>query len=99
MDEIIRGWFNKYSPGLMCVGRKPHPYGNERHMILCGLTSILWGAHIVEGKYRSSQIGEKQNQELGNMVGLMLRMFKPIVGSVKAVVFDSGFFVAKGFFI
>ena len=65
-------------------------------MIFCGLTSILWKAQIVEGKYPPSHIGAKQHQELGNTVGLVLRMFKPIFGSVKAVVFDSGFFVAKG---
>ena len=29
--ESMMGWFNKYSPGFMCVGRKPHPFGNERH--------------------------------------------------------------------
>ena len=41
MDESIMEWFNKWSPGFMCVGRKPHPFGNERHKIFCALTSIL----------------------------------------------------------
>ena len=80
----------------MRVGRKPHTFGNDRHNICCGLTSTLWRAQIVEGKYCLSQRGAKQNQELGNMVGQMLRMCKPIFGSGKAVVFDSVFFVAKG---
>ena len=31
-------WLNKYAPGFMCVGYKPHPFDNERHTIFCGLT-------------------------------------------------------------
>ena len=41
LEKIIMEWFNKYSPGFMCVVRKPHLIGNERHTISCGLTSIL----------------------------------------------------------
>ena len=37
-------WFNKYATGFMCIGSKPHPLGNERHTICCGLTSIF-GEH------------------------------------------------------
>ena len=81
----------------MCVGSKPHPFGNERHTICFGLTSIIWRAQIVEGEYLLSHRGTKQHQELGKTVGLMLRMCKPIFGSGKDVVFDSGFCVAKGF--
>ena len=74
LDKIMMEWFNNYSPGFMCVDRKPHPFGNERHTICCGLTSIIWRSQLVEGKYRPSQIGAKQHQELGKTVGLMLRM-------------------------
>ena len=77
----------------MYVGRKPHLFGNERHTIFCVLMSILWRAQIVEGEYLPSQRGEKQHQELGNTVGLMLRICKPIFGSGKAVVFENWFFV------
>ena len=28
IDESIMEWFNKWSPGFMCVGNKPHPFGN-----------------------------------------------------------------------
>ena len=31
LDESMMGWFNKWSPGFMCVVRKPHPFGNDRH--------------------------------------------------------------------
>ena len=44
----------------------------------------------------STQRGTKQHQKLSKTVGLMLRMCKTIFGSGKAVVFDSGFCVAKG---
>ena len=26
--EGMMEWFNKYTPIFMCVGRKPHPFGN-----------------------------------------------------------------------
>ena len=51
LDKSIMELFNKYSTGCMCVGSKTHPFGNERHTICYGLTSILWRAQIVEGKY------------------------------------------------
>ena len=44
-------WCKKCMPRVMCVGSKPHPFGNERHTICCGLMSFLWRAQIVEGKY------------------------------------------------
>ena len=87
MDRIMVQWFNNYYTGFMCVVRNPHPFGNERHTIFCGLTSILWRKQIVEGEYCPSQIGAKQHQELGKTFGLMLRMCKPIFGSRKSVVF------------
>ena len=58
----------------MCVGCKTHPFGNEWHTICFALTSILWRAHIVEGKERPTELGEKKWEELGKTVGLMLRM-------------------------
>jgi hypothetical protein len=96
LDESMMEWFNKWAPGFMCVGRKPHPFGNERHTICCALTSILWRAQIVEGKDRPTQLGAKEHAGLGKTVGLMLRMCEPIYGTGKAVVLDSGFCVAKG---
>ena len=57
--ESMMGWSNKYAPGFMYVGHKPHPFGNERHTICCGLTSILWRAQIVEEKYLPRLLGKK----------------------------------------
>ena len=42
LDDSMIEWFNKWSTGFMCVGRKPYPLGNERHTICCALTTILW---------------------------------------------------------
>ena len=52
LDESMMEWLNKYCPGFMCVGRKPHPFGNERHTINFAFTSILFRALIVEGMDR-----------------------------------------------
>ena len=41
LDKINMEWFNKYYPDLLCVGRKPHTFSNDRHTICCGFTSIL----------------------------------------------------------
>ena len=33
LDDSMMEWFNKWAPVFMCVGRKPHPFGNERHAL------------------------------------------------------------------
>ena len=78
LDESMMEWFNKWYPGFMCVGCKPHPFVNERHTMCCAITSILWRAQIVEGKDRSTQLGKKKWEELGKTVGIMLLMCEPI---------------------
>ena len=65
LDDSVMEWFNKWSPGFMCVGRKPHPFGNERHTIFCALASILWRAQIMEGKYRPTELGKKKMGRAG----------------------------------
>ena len=50
LDESMMEWLNKYCPGLMCVGRKPNPFGNKCHTISWTLISILFWALIVEVK-------------------------------------------------
>ena len=78
LDESMMEWFNKWAPGFMCVGRKPHPFGNYWHTICCALTSILWREQIGDGKDRPSELGKKKWEELGKNVCLMLRMCGPI---------------------
>ena len=60
LDESMMDWFTIYAPIFMCVGRKPHPFGNERYTICCGLTSILWRAQKVEVKYHPQQLLQKE---------------------------------------
>ena len=51
LDKIMMEWFNKYVPSFMCIGNKPHNFGNERHTIGFGLTYILSLSQIGEDKY------------------------------------------------
>ena len=56
ISKRMMEWYNKFIPRFMYVGRKPHPFGNDSHTIYCGLTSILWRAHIVKVKDRPAQL-------------------------------------------
>jgi hypothetical protein len=50
-DESINSKLDpKNCPGFMCVGRKPHPFGNEYHTNCCAETKIMFFMEIVEGK-------------------------------------------------
>ena len=60
LDDFMMKWFNKWYPGFICVGRKPHPFGNGLHTIFCALASVWWRAHIVEGKDRPTELGNKK---------------------------------------
>ena len=96
LDEAMMEGFNKWYPGFIRVGRKPYPFGNEVHTIHCALTSIPWRAQIVEGKDRPTELGKKKWEDLGDTVGLVLRICEPIFSICKCVVLDSGFCVSKG---
>ena len=50
----------------------------------------------MEVKYLPQKVGQKEYNELGKVLSLMLRMCRPIFGSGKAVVLYSGFCVTKG---
>ena len=56
----------------MCVGRKPHPFGNKRHTVDCGLSTIMWFAEIVEGRDCPCERGRPKFGETGKTVGTML---------------------------
>ena len=49
----------------------------------------------MEGKDSPGPFGQKEYNRLGKTVSLMLKMCRPIFGSEKAVVSDSGFFLPK----
>ena len=81
----------------MCVGCKPHPFGNERHIIACELSTIMGFAEIVEGRDRPRECGRLDFDEIGKTVGTILRYKRPIWNCAKVVIMDNGFYVTKGF--
>ena len=80
----------------MCVGRKPHPFGNERYTIDCGLSTIMWFAEIVEGMDKPRESRRPEFDEIVKTVGTILRCTRTIWNWAKLVIMDSGFCVTKG---
>ena len=95
LDESMSIWFNRWTcPGWMFVPRKPHPFGNEYHTVACGLSNILYQMELVEGKDSPEELSHKeQEKELGKTGSMMMRILKPILGTAKVVILDSGFCV------
>ena len=61
LDESMSVWTSKWTcPGFMFVPRKPHPQGNEYHTIACGLSGILYGMELVEGKDKPKESPPKK---------------------------------------
>ena len=83
-------------PGFVCVRRKLHTFGNERHTICCRLTPIVWRKNIVKGKDRPSQLIPKMHLDIRISFGIMLRMCKHIFYTGKSIVMNSGFCVTNG---
>ena len=67
LDDSVMELFNKWSPVFMCVRRKLHPFGNERHTIFCVLASILWRSYIVEGKDRPTNSLRRNGEIWGRL--------------------------------
>lgn len=74
--------------------RKPWPFGDEYHSICCGLSGIMFGLEIVEGKVAPKERPLKI-EKLGKTVDLLLRLTKLLWGTAKIVVKDSGYCVVK----
>ena len=97
LDKSTQYWISKYTcPDWMFVGRKPHPFGNERYTIACGLSTIIYFAEIVEWRYLHCERGRLEFDENVKTVGTMLRCTRPIWNFSKVVIMDSGFYVIKG---
>lgn len=98
VDESMSIWNNRWTcPGFMFVPRKPHPLGNEYHTVCCGESGILWRMELVEGKSRPPERPKDQYESKNlNTVGLLVRITKPLAGTGKVIVLDSGFCVLKG---
>lgn len=96
LDESMSVWTSKWTcPGWMFVPRKPHPMGNEYHSICCGLSGIMFGIELVEGKDRPPQRPRDEHDEKGKTVGLLLRLCRSLYGTGKVVILDSGFCVLQ----
>ena len=92
LDESMSSWMNRWTcPGWMFVPRKPRLFGNKYHTICCGLSGILFGMELVEGKDRPKELpsppANKKTSEL------LLNLCKSMAGTGKIVVLDSGFCV------
>ena len=97
LDESMSKWVGKFTcPGFCCVPCKPWPLRNEYHTISCGKSGILYAMEMVKGKDAPKEAPPKDYSSLGKTVGLLLRLTRPIWGSSKDVVLDSGFCVLQG---
>ena len=93
MQEFI---FNYTCLNWMCNGGKPHPFGNYRHAIACGFSTIMWFAEIVESRDRLCGSGRPDFDEIGKTVVTMLWCTRPICNFANVVNMDIGFCVTKG---
>jgi hypothetical protein len=80
----------------MFVIQKPWPFGNEYHSICCGQSGVMFGVEIVEGKNTPRKRPPKEFKNIGKTEGLLLCYTKPLWGTAKMEVLDSGFCVLKG---
>ena len=62
----------------MYVGLKHNPFGNERHTIACGLSTIMWFADILEGRDRLRERIRSDFDDIGKTVVTILWCTRPI---------------------
>ena len=79
-----------------CDGRKPQPFGNDRHTIACGLLTTMWFAEIVEGRDLPRGRERSEFDEIGKTVVTMLRCTRLICNCSNFVTMDSGLCATKG---
>ncbi len=70
LDKSAIKWHNSW----MCIPWKPHPFGNEYHLIndIDDGSPIMWRLELQNGKDWPSAIGAKKHDEKGKTVGLMI---------------------------
>ena len=97
IDESMSKWLNEYNcPGFMFVPCMPWKFGNEYHDVGCGLSNIIWQVDLHEGKDHPAHLGKKEFDDLGSTIGTLLCLSKPVHGTGKIFVLDSGFCVLQG---
>ncbi len=104
-NKLMNSWLNKFCPGFMSLPHKPHPFGNEYHLIADrdGGRPIMWRVRIVKGKDRPKKPDRTwafptkwETKGYSNTVELLMDMTKPLHHTGKVVTGDSGFCVAQG---
>ena len=97
LDESMSSWLSKFCPGFMVVPHKPHPFGNEYHTIADGDDGkpIMFRIKLVEGKDRPKKADGSwafplEYDRLQKTMMTMMKMTKPLHGTGKVVVWDSG---------
>ncbi len=92
-------WLNKYCPRWICKPQKSHPFGNFFHTICYGNlkhgTPIIYWVKLVEENDWPQQLGCKEFEDQGKMVGLTMQMSKNLWNKGKVVTMDSVFLVSK----
>ena len=78
-------------PNWMCDGRKHQPFGNDRHTIACGFSTIMWFAEIVEGTYRPHGRVIPEFDEIGQTVVTIMRCTRHICNCANVLNMDSVF--------
>ena len=58
-------------------------------------SDIIWALELHEGKDHPTQLNNKEFDELGKTIGTLLCLMKPVWGSGKIFILDSGFCVLK----
>ena len=97
IGESMLKWLNEYTcPRFMFVPRKPWKFGNEYQNAGYGLSDIIWQVDLQEGKDHPAHLGKKEFDELGSTVGTLLCLSKPVHGTGKIFVLDSGLCVLQG---
>ena len=93
MQEFI----SKYTcPNWMWDGSKLRPFGNDRHTIACGLSTIMWFSEILEGRDRPCGSGRPEFDEIGKTLVTMLWFTRHTCNCAHVVNMDSGLCVTKG---
>ena len=82
----------------MFVPRKPWPFSNEYHDAGCTQSDIIWSLDLCEGKDLPWDLGEKEYNNLGKTVGLLLQLMKAVWGTGKVFVLNSRFCVLKAIY-
>jgi hypothetical protein len=95
LDESMVVFQNEFAPNWVCIKRKPHPFGNEWHTIACCISKIIFRIELVETEKDRPKEGPYSTPEFdGEMTktaALCCRLTKPIWGSNRVCLLDSGF--------